>query len=463
MGLERAIGEAHRTKKEIRKKIYAMILPITLENILQMLAGFVAMAMIGRISTIAIGAVGLSMRITQIVWAIFKGVTTGATIFVARSYGAKDFKRLRQVVQQTLLSTILFVIGIQQMIYWKAPLFIRWLGGSGELLEKGALYLSTVSWGLPFMAIMLVVTGVLQGMGNAKTPMKIAFIMNTVNVIGNYLLINGNLGFPVLGIRGSALATAFAQFVGAIIGIYILFGKGGTLEGVLGHSFFKLDGKRISEIYRLGTPTAMESIFWQFCTILLTKMILAFGEVALAAHQLGLQAEAISYMPAMGFSIAATAFVGQSLGAKEPSMAKMYLKEIVKGSVVLTSLSMAILFFFPQKIMGLLTNQTDVIQLGAVYLMLMASVQIPQNLAGVLYGAMRGAGFTKAPMIVAGTGLWLVRLPLAYLLSIVFHQNIYGIWYAITFDMAFRFFLSCILYKRKNIYGESSKLQPTCN
>ena len=458
--METGFVQKQMTKRELQKKIYAMILPVSLENVLQMLAGFVAMAMIGRISTVAIGAVGLSMRITQIVWAIFKGVTTGATIFVAQAYGASDFKTLRKVVQQTLLSTILLVIGIQQLIYWKAPLLIRWLGGKNELLARGGLYLSTISWGLPFMAIMLVVAGVLQGMGNAKTPMKIAFIMNGVNVVGNYLLIYGNLGFPALGIRGSAMATAFAQFIGAMIGLYVLFGKGGTLEGLFSQSFFKPDRRSISEIYRLGAPTAMESIFWQFCTILLTKMILNFGEVALAAHQLGIQAEAISYMPAMGFSIAATAFVGQSLGAKEPAMAKLYLREIVKGSVVLTSMSVVILFFFPYQVMGLLTNQEEVIRLGAVYLMLMASVQIPQNLAGVLYGAMRGAGFTKAPMIVAGTGLWLVRLPLAYILSIVFHHNIYGIWYAITFDMAFRFLLSYMLYKRKNIYGGSSKLQP---
>lgn len=457
--MEAGFVKGQMPKKEIQKKIYAMILPISLENILQMLAGFVAMAMIGRITTIAIGAVGLSMRVTQIVWAAFKGVTTGATIFVAQAYGAQDSKRLRQVVQQTLLSVILFVLGIQQLIYWKAPLLIHWLGGKGQLLENSVLYLRTISWGLPFMTIMLVVAGVLQGMGNAKTPMKIALMMNGVNVVGNYLLIYGNFGFPSLGIRGSAMATAFAQFIGAMIGLYILFGKGGTLEGLFRHSFFRPDWRRISEIYKLGAPTAMESIFWQFCTILLTKLILTFGEVALAAHQLGLQAEAISYMPAVGFSIAATAFVGQCLGAGEPVMAKIYLKEIVKGSVVLTSISAVILLFFPHQVMALLTNQVEVIRLGAVYLMLMALVQIPQNLASVLYGAMRGAGFTKAPMIVAGTGLWLVRLPLAYILSMVFHMGIYGIWYAITFDMAFRFILSYWLYKRKNIYGNNSALQ----
>ncbi|MEW9121204.1 MAG: MATE family efflux transporter [Thermotaleaceae bacterium] len=457
MGVEMAKEEMNT--QEIRKKIYGMILPISLESVLQMLAGFVAMAMIGRISTVAIGSVGLSNRITQIVWSIFKGVTTGATVFIAQAYGARDFKRLKQIVQQTLLSTILLVILIQQLVFWRADMFISWLGGKEDLLLKGSLYLKTISWGLPFVAIMLVVAGVLQGMGNAKTPMKIALIMNGVNVVGNYLLISGNLGFPALGIKGSAMATAFAQFVGAMIGLYIIFGKNGPLEGGLKTSFFKIHTASVLGIYRLGTPTAMESIFWQLCTILLTRLILTFGEIPLAAHQLGVQAEAISYMPAVGFSIAATAFVGQSLGAKKPELARIYLKEIIKGSVVITSVSAAILLFLPYQVMGILTNQQEVIELGVIYLMLMAAVQIPQNLAGVLYGAMRGAGFTQAPMVVVGTGLWLIRLPIAYLLAIVFGYNIYGIWYAITFDMAFRFLLSFWLYKRKNIYAAKDRLE----
>lgn len=452
------------TKWRLRKKIYGMILPMTIENVLQMLAGFVAMAMIGRISDVAISALGLSMRVTQIVWALFKGVTTGGTVYIAQAYGANDYKKLKSVVQQTLLSTVIPVIFLQQLIYWNAPLLIRGLGAKGDLLQNGALYLKTISWGLPFMAIMLVVTGVMQGMGNAKTPMKIALIMNLINIVGNYLLIFGKFGFPALGVKGSAIGTAFAQLVGAGIGIYILFSKHGPLEGMFNFSFFTMQVKRITEIYKMGIPTAFESIFWQMATIIFTRLILTFGVTALAAHQLGLQAEAISYMPAMGFSVAATAFVGQAIGARDPELGRKYLREIMMGSVLVTSASVVLLFFFPAWIMGLLTNQKEVIELGVKYLMLMAVVQIPQNASGVLNGALRGAGFTKIPMIVAGTGIWLVRLPLAYVLSIFCGLNIIGIWIAMTIDLGFRFCLSYGIYRRKNIYGELKEkpLQEAC-
>lgn len=447
-----ATEKRHPCKQEIRRKIYGMILPICLENILQMLAGFLSTAMIGRTGAVAVSAVGLSMRITHIVWALFKGVATGGTVFAAQAFGAQDHKKLRNVIQQTLLSSILLVIVIQQGIYWKAGFFIRWFHAEGELLAQSILYLKIVSWGLPFLAIMLVVAGVLQGMGNTKTPMKIALIMNVVNVAISYLLIYGKLGFPKLEVAGAAVGTALAQLVGALVGLYTLFHRDGVMAGLLGPSFFKFQGKRIKDIYQMGMPTAFESIFWQICTILLTRLILKFGVTSLAAHQLGLQAEAISYMPAVGFSVAATAFVGQAIGARDPDLGKKYMEEIIKGSIVLTSISVVILFFFPAQVMGILTNQADVIALGVKYLMLMAMVQIPQNVAGVLNGALRGAGFTKAPMIVAGTGLWLVRLPFAYILSLYFDFHVLGVWLAMTLDLAFRFVLSCILYRRKNIY-----------
>lgn len=453
--MEQKEWEKTLSKREVRKKIYSMIIPVSLENVLQMLAGFVAMAMIGRTSIVAIAAVGLATRITQIVWGLFKGITTGTTILVAQAYGAEDTKLLKSVVRQTFISTIILVIGIQQMVYWKAQVFIGWLGATGDLLENSIVYLKTISFGLPFMSIMLAVAAVLQGMGNAKTPMKIAFIMNIVNVMGSYLLIFGNFGFPVLGIKGSAIATAFSQLVGAGIGLYILFWKTEGLESLKAMNFFIIEKKRMAEIYRMGLPTSMEAIFWQFCTILLTTLILKFGEVALAAHQLGLQAEAISYMPAVGFSIAATAFIGQATGAKNPGQARVFLREITKGCVMLTSVSAVVLLFFPKQVMAILTDQQEVINLGAKYLILMALVQIPQNVSSVLSGALRGAGYTNVPMIVAGTGLWLIRLPMAYILSMGFGMEIMGIWAAITFDMAFRFIISYLIYKRKNIYKMS--------
>lgn len=438
--------------KSIRKQIYKFILPITLDNILQLAAGLITMAMIGRISALAVGAVALSTRVTQIIWAIFKGITTGATVFVAQSYGANDNKKLSHIIQQTLLSFIILMFIIQQIIFWKADFFLRIFEPNKVLMTNATLYLKTVSFGLPFWVIMILVSGVLQGMGNTKTPVIITFIMNIINIFIGYTIIFGNFGAPKLGVLGAGIGLDIAQFIGAMIGLYVLFYRNGVLHNMFNLNFFRIDIKEIASVYRVGLPSAFESVFWQLAAIILTRVMLTFGLVALDAYQIGLNAESISFTPAFGFAVAATALVGQCLGAGEGERGKKYLKELIKGSAVLTIILSSMLIFMPKQLMGLLTNDRSVIELGSKYLFLMGLVQLPQNISGVLNGALRGAGYTWVPMVVAFTGIWLIRVPLSLILTYVFHMNIIAIWVVICIDLIIRFILSVIIFKVKNIF-----------
>lgn len=440
--------------KIINKKIYSMILPVALESTLQMVAGLVMMGMIGRIDAISVSALGIGMRITQMVWALFKGITIGASVYVAQYYGAKEYNKMKHTMQQTILSSILIVVILQIIIYIYAPQLLDIFDPGPQLLERAITYIRTVSFGLPFLAIMLVVAGMLQGMGNGKTPMMITMIMNIVNIIIGYVLIFGKFGFSPMGVKGAAIATALSQFTAAILGLYVLMNKNGVLHSYLNKTFFAIDKKKIRDIYKVGLPSSMESMFWQLAAIILTRAILTYGETAFAAHQLGLQAESISYMPAAGFSVAATSFIGQALGAKDKELAKIYLNQIIKGALYLTTISVIILVFFPKAVMSLLTDDAEIIRLGSIYLILMGLVQLPQNASGVLMGAMRGAGYTNIPMIVAGTGLWGIRVPSTLAMVYLFKFPIISIWIVMSIDMVFRFILNLILYKRRNIYDK---------
>lgn len=441
--------------KEINKKIRSMILPITVENILQMIAGIVSMGMVGRIDVLAVSALGISMRITQIVWALFKGIAIGATVFVAQYYGAGEHKKMLTVIQQTMLSTVAVVAILEALIYFNAPALLSIFNPDAMLMQQAILYLRLVALGLPFLAMMLVIGGVLQGMGNARTPMLITMTMNIVNIIVGYVLIFGKLGFPAIGIRGAAIATVISQIAAVLLGLYVLFSRKGIMRGYLNNSFFAVDMKQIREIYKVGLPSSMESVFWQLAAIIITRAILTYGETAFAAHQLGLQAESISYTPAAGFAIAATAFVGQALGAKDKQLAKLYFKQIMKGALAITAVCASILVFLPGLTMSLLTDNKEIIGLGSIYLILMGIVQLPQNASGVLSGAMRGAGYTKVPMLVAGIGLWGVRVPLVLIVAYGMKLSIVSIWSVFCIDLCMRFFISLYMYKRTNIYEKN--------
>ncbi len=441
--------------KEVNKKILTMILPITVENILQMIAGLVSMGMVGRIDVLAIGALGISMRITQIVWALFKGIATGATVFVAQYHGAGEHKKVMTVIQQTMLSTLAAVILLELLIIVFAPILLSVFNPEAELLKQAVVYIRFVALELPFLAIMLVIGGVLQGMGNARTPMVITMTMNIVNIAVGYILIFGKLGLPALGIRGAAIATVVSQLAALSLGLYVLFNKNGIMRSYFNKSFFIVDIRQIKNIYRVGLPSSMESVFWQLAAIIITRAILTFGETAFAAHQLGLQAESISYMPAAGFAVAATALVGQALGAKDKDLAKLYFKQIMKGALCITAVCASILVFLPGLTLSLLTDNKEIIGLGSVYLILMGIVQFPQNAAGVLSGSMRGAGHTKVPMLVAGIGLWGIRVPMVLILAYKLKLSIVAIWSVFCIDLCIRFLISLALYKKKNIYEKN--------
>lgn len=441
--------------KQINHRIFKMILPMTIDNTLQMIAGLISMGMVGRISVLAVSAIGIGTRITQIIWALFKGVTTGATVFIAQYYGAGDYKKLKNVARQTLLSGILLVIILMLIVHSGAGYILQVFNPDKELLYNATQYLKIVSFGLPFLAIMLIVGGILQGMGNATTPMIITIIMNIVNIVISYILIFGKLGFPSMGIAGAALATVISQIVAAVIGLYVLFNRNGILHSYFNRQMFDFDSKQTAAIYRIGLPSSCESIFWQIASIVLMRAILTYGETAFAAHQLGMQAESISYTPAMGFGVAATAFIGQALGARDKKLAKIYLKQIIKGALIITSLAVIMLLCFPKLLMSGLTNNKDVIRLGSIYLMLMGLVEIPQNIAGVLGGAMRGAGYTKVPMLIAGIGLWGIRVPLTLIVAYCLKYSIVAIWTVMCIDLFCRFLISILLYKKKNIYESS--------
>lgn len=438
--------------KEINLKIFTMILPITIENVLQMVAGIISMGMIGRIDVLAVDALSISMRLTQIIWALFKGITTGATVYVAQYYGAGNRKKMMSVIQQTILSSTVLVVILAIVMFFKASTLLSIFNPDPELLKAAVTYLKAVVFGLPFLAVMLIVGGVLQGMGNAKTSMMITFIMNVINIIAGFVLIFGKLGFKPMGILGAAIATVISQMAAAFIGLFILFNKRGVLNTYFNKSFFNVNMKQVKDVYRVGLPSSMEQIFWQLAAIILTRAILNYGEIPFAAHQLGMQAESISYMPATGIGIAATAFIGQALGAKDKTLAKTYLRQIIRLAVFITIIASIVLIVFPRPLMSLLTNNSDVIKLGAVYLMLMGIVELPQNIAGVLGGAMRGAGYTKVPMIVAGSGLWGVRVPLTLIVAYFLKRSIVSIWVVMCIDLAFRFVISLILFKKNNIY-----------
>ena len=454
--------------KEIDKKIMSMAMPIALDNLLQMMGGIFIMAILGRIDILAVGAVGLAIRMTSIVWSVFRGVTTAATVFTAQAFGAGNKKLMISTAWQTIVSTLFFTLIIEALLIIFAPQILLIFHPSPDIHLLAVKYLRLIALGIPFISIMQVCGGLMQGVGNAKGPMLITLLLNAliIAISGTFVFFCG--ASTTTGLIGAAMATVIAQIAAFVAALSMIFGKHGTLHGMLKidgkYAILKLDFKRIKEIYKVGLPASAESLLWQLSAIIITRVILSYGDASFAAHQLGLQAEAISYMPATGLGVAATSLIGQALGAGEENLAKTYFKKIMRLTLLVTLIPVGMFFLIPQQIMSLLTSNAEVIRLGAIYLFLMGLVQLPQNASGVMLGSMRGAGLTKQPMFIAMAGIWGLRVPLTLILSTFKGFSITVIWSVICVDMMFRFIVALTYFRKKNIFAmrllEVNEIQP---
>ncbi|WP_175438251.1 MATE family efflux transporter [Fusibacter sp. 3D3] len=440
-------------RKSIRVDIAKMILPIMMANILEMLVGLVSMALIGNLGFIAIGAMGLSTRVRGIVWAIYKGIAIGAQVVIAQALGRKDHVRIREASRQTLVS--IFIVSIAFSIsMWAFPeSWLQIFGAKDALLKVGSEILKIVACGLPFLGLVIVISGAMQGKGDAITPLIISGVMNVLNLVFGIILVNGLLGMPRLGLKGAAYAMVLGQFWAAVLGIVLALKKSGILYGLNYKNIFKFSKDILKSVYRTGIPSALESLFWQMSSILLIRAILTYGDDVYAAYQLGLQAESIAYMPAAGFGIAATAYVGRFIGAEDMDSARNYFREITWGVLLISILGGGILILLPSALLGVMTSDANLIQIAIIYMIICGFAQIPQNLAGVMGGALRGAGYTKIPMYTAAIGLYGVRVPMALLSAYVFDFSVNMVFLAIGLDMAIRLILSSFFYYKIDIYN----------
>lgn len=447
------------TRRWRRRRIFQMVWPAAIESTLNYLVGVVVLAMMGRLGPQAVGAVGISTRVLQVFWALSQTLTVGATVFVARAVGQGDANQARRVTATALRWVVLGGSVGALLLWWAALPIVRLFGANADLLAEGALYLRYSAGSVLVNGVLLVAGACLRGAGDARTPMVVAAIVNVLNAFGQFALVFGRWGFPAWGLAGSALAMVAAQAAGAAFMLGFLSRPNSTLFlrptlvgwHVAGRhpAQLKVHSPSLArQIARLGFPASLEMLFWQVGQIVLTILVVHFGTVALAAHQLGIQAEGLSYMPAAGFAVAATTLVGQALGSGQRDEAHWTVKEIACWSGGFTLVTALFLFVFPGPIMRLLTNDQAVIAIGVYYLMIMAFVEIPQQLTGVLSGALRGMGDTRSPMFIAAAGIWLVRLPLAVILGRLLGLGILGVWWAMAVDLAFRFALALWRYDR---------------
>ncbi|TYP57577.1 MATE family efflux transporter [Thermosediminibacter litoriperuensis] len=439
----------------LRRQIMSLAWPAILEMISGTIVWTVDTAMIGRLSAGALSAVGLGGQLAFTVTFVFGALGVGTSAMVARYIGAGENERAGYIAGQAVLVSLILGAILGLLCNLGAVSIFRTITRDPLVASLGADYLKIVAVGVAFMVPTLVMNSALRGAGNTAIPMISAAMGNILNIIGDYALIFGNLGFPRLEVKGAAIATAFAQIAAAAVTFgYVTSGFGCIKLDI--KKLSRIDLKLMGRIISLSVPASMEELSYSASRLISSIWINRLGTAAFAAHQVAVTAESMSFMPGYGFSVAASTVVGQSLGAKDEKAAETAAWEATRLSVMLMSAVGAAFFLVPGRITGLFTNIPEVGDLAARCLRIGAFEQATIAVAMTLSGALRGAGDTKSPFGVTLVTLWLVRLPLIFTVVFVLKAGLEYVWAA----TVIQYFIEALLmvYRFKKGYWKRIKM-----
>lgn len=324
---------------------------------------------------------------------------------------------------------------------------VRFMGATDELsLTNGTVYLQIQMAGFVLMALTTTITAVLRGVGNSKTAMEYNVAANVINIILNWLLIYGHLGFPKMGVAGASLATVIGQTAAFFMAGWALMKKGGYLE-FHWRKKFHLDREILGNIFAIGLPAMVEQLFMRFGVILYSKTVASLGTVAFATHNVCMNIQSLSFMIGQGFAVSSTSLVGQSLGKKRTDMAHHYGKVSQQIGIGFSLVLAFVFFVIGGPIVSLYSSEPEVIEQGTRILMFLALIQPFQATQFILAGVLRGAGDTKTTAVVIFVTTLIVRPLLAMLTVYELHWGLYGAWIALVADQLLRTLLIWMRYR----------------
>ena len=430
-----------QTPAEMRRVILKLAMPAMIEFGLMMLVQIIDMIQVGVLGPWALAATGLVAQPTMLIFSVFSALVVGTTALVARAAGAGDSEYASRVTRQSFVIVITMSLITTAVCIPASGSIVRLMGADIDTIEPATIYMKIVMAGTIFTVGNMVLAAALRGAGDMVTPMISNLIANAFNLFGNWVLINGKLGFPRLEVAGAAIATTFSRVIAFSITLHAVYRRDRFIHISI-HDSYKVEPEILKKVLTIGLPAAGEQLIMRGGALLFARLIAGFGTIMFAAHQIVINIDGLCLVPVMAFQMATTTLVGQGLGAKNPEFSEKATRQSTIVSVSIMMLIGVLLFFFGNYAVFVFTRDKQVIEVGAKAIKILAISQPIAAVFSVLGGALRGAGDTKYTMYISAIGVWVVRLGLGYLLADALGLALIGAWIAVVADMLVRALLA---------------------
>ncbi len=441
------------TRRDKVNLVFWLSMPAILGQLSTIVMQYIDTMMVGQLGANATASIGLVSTTCWLFGGLTASIGAGFGVVVAQSIGAKEYAEARDVLRQAIavclamgITISLFCVSIHS--WWPVR-----LGGSPEVASLASKYFLIWSLTLPVMQMLFLSNGMLRSSGNMKTPMMLGVLMCALDVVFNLVFI------PLWGVVGAALATSAAAVITTSCSLYYLVARSPELR-LLGEKFsiFNIKFSIIGRSLKIGLPMAVEHAVFCGAQIVSTMIVAPLGAVAIAANTIGIVVESLCYMPGYGIGDAASTLIGQSYGARRGDLIRSFSILTVGVGMGVMTLMGIVMYILAPELMIMMSPDVAVQAEGVMALRIEAFAEPMYAASIVVYGVFMGLGDTLVPCIMNLGSIWLVRIPLAYILSQT--MGLRGVWLAMCIELTVRGLIFLLRLRLKKIRISSNPLTP---
>lgn len=427
------------------RAILLLSIPMVLEMLLESVFAIVDILFVAGLGADAIAVVGITESMMTIVYAIGLGLGTGATAIISRRIGEKHPKEAAVAASQAILVALVvsFAIAIPGLFFAKD--LLRLMGTSAQAISEGWKYTELIMGGNIVILFLFIINAIFRSSGDAAISMRVLAVANIINMALDPIFIYGWGPIPAFGLEGAAIATTTGRGIGVLYQFYLLFSQKYRIK--LSLNCFVPNLRIVKKLIALSLGGIAQNIIATSSWVGLVRIVSSFGSEVVAGYTIAIRILVFTILPAWGLSNAASALVGQNLGAGKPDRAERSAWITAIVNMILLGIIGIIILLNTRFYLGLFIKDSVVINSGAQALRIMSYGYVSYALGMVMVQAINGAGDTYAPTVINIICFWMIEIPLAYVLANSLGCKESGVYYAIIIAEAIMAILGVIWFK----------------
>ena len=439
------LGELPGTQEAYRTAL-KIALPSMSEALLVALVSLVDTMMVSSVETEAIAAVALCTQPRFVIITPVLALNVAVTSIVARRKGENDATSAGHCLRQgIIISLMVSLLAVALTMMFRREI-LWFVGAQADTIEQANLYLQYILLGIPAFCVSATICAAQRGAGFTRVTMRVNVVANLVNIFFNYLLIEGNYGFPRLETKGAAIATSLGWTVGLLLALYSASDREHFLT-IRTKEGWRFERRTLQPMFQVASGAFVEQAFMRVGLVTYSRLVAGLGTMMLAANTIGMNIVSMSFSIGDGLGVCAASLVGQNLGKKRPDLADMYGKVCSRIAAVICS---TIFLFFVLRgrwIFSLFSDEPAIVQVSEAIMIIISITTMGQAIQLVYMGSLRGAGDTRYTAVVSMLCLMILRPGLAWILAYPAQMGLIGAWLGFLADQYLRLLLTYLRFK----------------